>query len=511
MTEMKDYSAEQIIKFFSEKDSKWWEKEGQGRALALFHEAAERVPAYKDFLEKHTIDHTEIKTWEDFQTVPLTSKKDYLKKYPIEQLCWDGTVATQLVYTSTSGSTGEPFYFPRSVAVDVNASIIHEMFLKNSSHGVEGPTLVIIAFGMGIWIGGLITYKAFEIAGQRGGYPISIITPGVNKAEVLNALERVAPHYKQVILAGYPPIVKDIIDEGIERGIDFKKLNMRLLTAAEAYTENFRSYLAEKAGVENLFVDIMSIYGSADIGAMAFETPTAILARRLSMKDEELFKNIFVGAKKTPTLAQYNPLQIQFESVNGEVVLTGTSAIPLVRYAIGDNGGVLSHEDLMGHIKTAGIDWDKEVKASGVKDQYQLPFVYVYERNDFSTTLYGLQIYPETIREALLKDCLNPHVTGKFSMATKFDDEQNQYLEINVELKKGVAMKENGDILCKDGEENLIEAVTKEITEFLKSKNSEFNELSKNLKERAIPRVVLWPAEHPTHFKPGTKQQWIQK
>jgi len=105
MADMKDYSAEQIIQFFSEKDGKWWEKEGQKRALALFHDAAVRVPAYKDFLKKNKIDHTKIQTWVDFQKVPLTSKKDYLRKYPLEQLCWDGKLNKPLVFTATSGST----------------------------------------------------------------------------------------------------------------------------------------------------------------------------------------------------------------------------------------------------------------------------------------------------------------------------------------------------------------------------------------------------------------------
>ncbi|EKD23862.1 MAG: hypothetical protein ACD_81C00165G0013 [uncultured bacterium] len=511
MTAKKDYSAEQIIKFFSEKDSKWWEKEGQARALALFHDAAVRVPAYKDFLKKNKINHTKITTWEDFQSVPLTSKKDYLKKYPLEQLCWDGNLNKPLVFTATSGSTGEPFYFPRTEGVDKNAAIIHEFFLLNNTYNTKKPTLVIVAFGMGIWIGGLITYKAFEIAAQRAGYPVSIITPGLNKKEVLNALEKIAPNYGQVILAGYPPMVKDIIDEGIAQGIDFKKLNMRLVTAAEAYTENFRDYLIEKTGIKNLFHDVMSIYGSADIGAMAFETPTAILMRRLAMRKRELFENIFSEIKKTPTLVQYNPLQILFEAPKGEVVLTGDSAIPLIRYAIGDNGGVAGYDALVGRVEKEGIDWGKEVKKAKIGSTQKLPFVYVYERNDFSTTLYGLQIYPETIREALLKDCLNNHVTGKFSMATSFDGEQNQYLEINIELKKGITVDKNGAVVCKEGEEDLMQTVTKEITEFLKAKNAEFNELSKNLKERATPKIVLWPAEHPTHFKPGTKQKWIQK
>lgn len=501
MAAMKDYSAEQIIKFFSEKDGKWWEKEGQKRALALFHDVAQRVPAYKDFLKKNGIrDHIQIRTWEDFQRVPLTSKKDYLRQYPLEKLCWDGNLNKQLVFTATSGSTGQPFYFPRTAEVDRNAAIIHEFFLRNSSHGTDKSTLVIVAFGMGIWIGGLITYKAFEISADRGKYPVSIITPGINKEEIFKVLKNIAPLYKQVILAGYPPMVKDIIDEGMEQGIDFKKLNLRLVTAAEAYTENFRDYIVGKTGVKNLFQDVMSIYGSADIGAMAFETPTAILARRLAMKNRELFENLFLKIKKTPTLAQYNPMQIMFEALNGEVVLTGNSAIPLIRYAIGDNGGVMGYDEVVGCIKTQGIDWGKEVKRAKLKNTQQLPFVYVYERSDFSTTLYGLQIYPETIREVLLKDALHPHVTGKFSMMTAFDDAQNQYLELHIEMKKG-----------KKESKKLADILTEEIFKFLRENNSEFRELSNHLKDRARPRINLWPAEHPTHFKPGTKQKWIRK
>ena len=39
-------------------------------------------------------------------------------------------------------------------------------------------------------------------------------------------------------------------------------------------------------------------------------------------------------------------------------------------------------------------------KNAGIKNHmYQLPFVYVYERTDMSTTLYGLQIYPEIIKK----------------------------------------------------------------------------------------------------------------
>ena len=207
------YSAEEISSFLHTKKESFLIGEGRKRSLALFHSAAKHVPAYKDFLKKHKIKSEKIKTWRDFQSVPLTNKNDYLRQYPLKALCWDGSLEKPLVFTSTSGSTGEPFYFPRQQMLDWQYSFIAESFLRNSSYGVKGPTLVIIGFGMGVWIGGLITYKAFEIASQRMNHPISIITPGINKGEIFNALRRLSPQFAQTIIVGYPPFVKDVIDE----------------------------------------------------------------------------------------------------------------------------------------------------------------------------------------------------------------------------------------------------------------------------------------------------------
>lgn len=42
----KQYSPAQILKFIHEKKESFWLKERERRALALFHEASRRVPAY---------------------------------------------------------------------------------------------------------------------------------------------------------------------------------------------------------------------------------------------------------------------------------------------------------------------------------------------------------------------------------------------------------------------------------------------------------------------------------
>ncbi len=495
------HSAEQILRFIREKKEDFWNRERERRPLQLFHEAAGRVPAYKDFLKKNKIRPDKIKTFQDFQLVPPINKKNYLQQYPLSKLCWDGSLKKPLVWTSTSGSTGEPFYFPRGHALNWESSILHQLFFENSSLKEKGPTLIIVGFGMGVWIGGLITYQAFEIAARRMDYPISIITPGINKIEIFHALRNLSPNFKQTILVGYPPFIKDIIDETIHERINLRQLHLRILTAAEAYTEKFREYLVKRAGVKNLYLDTLNIYGTADIGTMAWETPTSILMRRLTIQNKKMFREIFSPIEKTPTLAQYNPFFITFESIKDEILLSGSNTIPLIRYAVGDHGGTFNFSDAIEKLKQFNIHFQKEAKKNGLQNNiYKLPFVYVYERKDLSVTLYGLQIYPEIIKEILIEKPFNRFLTGKLTLITKCNKNQNQYLEINLELKKN-----------KITNTRLREFVLRKITDNLIIKNSEFRELHHHLGKRVLPKLVFWPAEHPRYFKPGIKQKWVQK
>lgn len=487
--------------FLKEKNSDFCCLEHKKRSLALFHKAARNVPAYKNFLKKNNIDQKKIKTWEDFQLVTPTNKKNYLKQFSLEQLGWNGHLKKPLIFTSTSGSTGEPFYFHRSFDLDWQSSLVYESFYLNGKYKKDEPVLVIICFGMGTWIGGLIAYQSFHLMQERG-YNISLITPGINKKEIFNSLKKLSPYFKNTILVGYPPFIKDILDEAHSNGINIKKLNLRLIFAAEAFTEKFRDYLAEKASIKNPYLDTMNIYGSADIGTMASETPLSILIRKIAVKKPALFTDIFGVINKTPTLAQFNPLFINFECINGDVVLTGNSEIPLVRYSIGDHGGVYFYNELIDILKKHNIDIKAEAKRAGISDTLrELPFVFVFERNDFSVTLYGLQIYPEIIRETALQSPFNNFLSGKFIMMTKFDKKQNQYLEINFELK------ENINSVPASAKKSLL----KKVVYNLRHKSSEFRELSDHLKNKANPKLVFWPHESTEFFRQGVKQKWVKK
>ena len=470
------------------------------RSLDLFQKAVTEIDAYRDFLSNNSFDPKRVKNLEDFQQIPYTDKKTYLQTNKKIDLIWPQNQTGALWYCSTSGSTGEPYYFPRTDDIAARGSWFAESFLRYSSRG-QGSTLVIIGFGMGVWIGGVITLRSFEIAAERMHTPVAFLPTGYNKKEIFNALRKLSPEYDQTILVGYPPFIKEVIDEAELEGINLHALHLRLMFAAEAFTETFRDYVSKKAGVANTLLDTLNIYGTADLGAMAYETPISILIRQVALKDRLLYQDIFGQIEKTPTLAQYHTDFIEFEEINGELIITSNGAIPLIRYAIGDHGGVFTYEHIENLFRHYGMNLSEEAQKAGIANTVvKRPFVFVYERTDLSANLHGIIIYPEFVKEGLLTTELSACFTERFTMATKHDVHQNQYLEINLELQKNVD-------ISKETEAKAYQS----ITESLKAKSSEFAEISRSRPIEGLLKIVVWPSEHPKYFAPGTKQEWVKK
>ena len=495
----KDLSS-YIIHQIKSQTADFWQKTKKNNALRIFNLAKKRVPAYIDFLNKNKFNN--YRRISNFKLLPIIDKKNYLIRYSLSDLTINGHLNQPLIFTSTSGSTGQPFYFNRSFSLDWRTSIIHELFYLHGNYRKREPVLAIVCFGMGVWIGGIITYQTFRLLQERG-YNVSIITPGINKQEIFNALRNLGREYKNIILVGYPPFIKDIIDEASSNGIDWSNFRVRLIFAAETFTEDFRDYISQAVQIRNPFLDTMNIYGTAELGAMAFETPLAILIRRICSQKYNFFEAIFNKAQKTPTLCQYIPSFISFETEGEDILVSGDNTMPLVRYKLGDHGGEYSFTEMVNKLKELGIDLRKEAKKFGIeKHWYELPFVYVYERDDFSTNLYGLQVYPEPIKQALLKKPLSNYLTGKFTLETRFDSKQNQYLLIHLETRKD----RNGVV-----PESIKRQALNIIVEKLEAKNSEYRELRRFLGRRALPRLQFWPAEDSKYFKPGIKQKWTIK
>lgn len=472
-------------------------RSGERTVLKLFKTAAARVPAYRDFLKKNRIRPQTITKIDDFEKVPPMTKENYLRAYPLEKLCWDGVVGPG-VFAATSGSTGEPFYFPRNDILERQSATYHEQFLKNAGIKRQEPTLVIIGFGMGVWIGGLITYKAFQLLAQDG-YSMTILAPGANAEEILEALRNLGKKFRHIVLCGYPPFLKDVVDQGLD--IPWRALRPKFLFAAEAFSEEFRDYIAERTGMKDPTKDTTNIYGTADLGTMASESPLAISIRRRAVTRPDLFRSIFQEAHRLPTLAQFHPEYTHFEAPQGEILISGNSALPLIRYQIGDRGGVVPFAAMAEKLGKKSSDFAadealRKLAASSVP----WPFVFVYERSDLATKLYGAIIYPEHIRRGLLDKDAQKRLTGKFTIMTAKDSSQNQYLEVHMELRKSYLETKTFKKYVRD-----------RIVGMLLQHNAEYKYLSGLMPGRVEPRLKFWEHGHPLHFKNNIKQKWVKK
>jgi len=494
-------NIDQSLTDLKTKPASFWERKGEQKVLELFNFVYKATPAYQRFLKSRHIDGRKIKTLEDFKTLPVASKENYLRKANFIDLIPFRDISKAKTISSTSGSTGEPFYFPRGDGEDSQYEYLAEVFLKNQFEIDKKTTLGIIGFGLGIWIGGIFTYRNFNKISCKG-YPFTLAPIG-NTAEIyLDVVKKFGALFDQIILMGYAPFVKDIIDEAKDYGIDWKDYNLRILTAAEGYSEKYKDYVVKKASLKNPLFDFVNIYGTVELGTMANESPISNLIRKIAVQNKEVFETIFPKANRLPTLVQYHPQIIYFEEVEGEVIATGYgSSIPLIRYRFPDIGGVIPYDDMIAKLKGVGIDILEEAKKHKIDRRVlRLPFVYIYDRADHAVILRGANIYPEEIKTALHHKSLEDFVTGKFTMIKKEDRKMDEYLEVNIELKKRIKKSKKKEKLIK-------KILTKELVE----SNSEFAYLHSLDPVRLTPEIFLWPYQHEKYFKLRGKQKWTIK
>jgi phenylacetate-CoA ligase len=480
----------------------YWEKLGQKKTIELANFTVKNVLAYQCFLRRRGVKRKKVRNFDDFKALPLVNKKNYLNKSKYIDLFPKDYINEITTISSTSGSTGEPFYFPRGEEQDKQYEYVAEVYLRNQFEIDKYRTLAINGFGLGIWIGGIFTYKVFNKIATKG-YRLSIAPTGRNKDIFLQTFKKIASVYDQVVLMGYPPFIKDVVDEGLNFGINWKKHKLRIMTATEGFSEKFRDYLVNKTGIENALIDTLNIYGSVELGTMSHETPITILIRKIAESNKKIFNEIFPGVRIMPTLVQYYPHIVYFEQVKDEVVASGHgSSFPLIRYQFFDKGGVCTFDEMVSKLSDMGIDVIKEARKAGIKNSmFRLPFVYVHERSDFVVNLRGANIYPGNIRSALEEKQLESYVTGKFTMIKREDRYLNEYLEINIEMKKGVLKSKK-----------LKKKLSKAIVDTLLKQNSEFMNMYTSESDKATPRVKLFTNEHPKYFSNDlVKQKWILK
>lgn len=464
-------------------------------ALRLFAQVAGEVPAYADFLAGKGIDPAAVQSFDDFRGLPLTTKDNYLRHYPLARLCRQGRLEDCDMIAVSSGSTGEPTFWPRSVSDEYSVALRFEQVFHDSFHADTRRTLALVCFSLGTWIGGMYTADCCRHLAAKG-YPITVATPGNNKNEIFRVIDKLGGLFDQIVLLGYPPFIKDVIDSGRAQGVDWTRLNTRLVFAGEVFSEEWRGLVCERAGATQPCYDTAALYGTADAGVLGNETPLSIAIRRHLARHPELARELF-GKSRLPTLAQYDPLARFFEVSEGTLLFSGDHGIPLVRYHIADEGGIIPCDELLAHLNARGFDPVAELGGWGARGVRDLPFVYVFGRSHFVVSYFGANVYPENIAVGLEQPDVRDWVTGKFVMEVREGADRNVRLAIVIELAPGEAASEARR-----------SAAARSIERELCRLNSEYANYVPA--EYRPPHVELKPAGDPEWFPPGVKHRYTR-
>jgi phenylacetate-CoA ligase len=474
-----------------------WHRHASGEAqlLALFRSAVEHVPAYRSFLAAHGIDSSGVKSLADFQCLPLMTKQNYMRAYSLSERCRGGDLSACDMLAVSSGSTGTPMIWPRSVVHELDIAYRFEQVF-HAFHADERPTLAVVCFAMGAWVGGMFTAACCRHLAAKG-YPITVVTPGNKKDEIFRVIQEVGPHYGQVVLLGYPPFIKDIIDSGRAGGIAWSRYNPKLVFAGEVFSEEWRALVCERIGAGDACTATASLYGTADGGVLGNETPLSIKLRKFLAARPELAREVF-GESRLPTLVQYDPLSRWFEVHDGTLVVSGDNGVPLLRYHIADKGGIIPYAEMVKIVADAGGNQRDALLRQGERGVWQLPFVYLFGRADFTVSYFGANVYPENISVGLEQAAVRDWVSGKFVLQVVETADRNEALSIVVELLPGVQ-----DEAAKH------EVITDAVLQQLRRLNSEFSNYVPVEYQR--PQITLKPAGDPEWFPAGIKHRYTRK
>jgi phenylacetate-CoA ligase len=389
----------------------------------------------------------------------------------------------------STGSTGEPAVWPRFITHELESTARFEQILAGAFGADERRTLGVICFALGNWVGGLYTLACCRHLAAKG-YPLTMVSPGNQPREILRALRALDAHFDQRILFGYPPFLKDVVDFGIDSGFDWGAKPTRVVLAGEVFSEEWRAALCARLGAGDPTRATASLYGTADAGVIANETPLSIRIRRALARRPDAARELF-GEARLPTLCQYDPRHRYFEVEDGWLLFSGDGGAPLLRYKILDRGGVLPFEAMLEFLRRERVELEPGTSGD------PLPFVYVFGRSHFAISYYGANVYPENVSVGLEQPEFAALITGKFVLEVKHDAQQNAELWLTVELARGAAPGPgaNADIAAS-------------VRHHLDRLNSEFQSYVPDV--RRTPRIELRPLGDSEYFPVGVKHRYTR-
>ncbi|HID55507.1 TPA: phenylacetate--CoA ligase [Candidatus Poribacteria bacterium] len=346
----------------------------------------EKVPLYRKKFDEIGLKPEDIKSLDDLEKLPFTTKDDLRENYPFGLFA---VPMDQLVRIhASSGTTGKPTVvgYTRN-----DIEIWAEVMARTLGCGeVTERDVVQNAYGYGLFTGGLgIHYGAEKI-----GATVIPISGGNTKRQIM-----IMQDFGSTVLTCTPSYALYIAEVAEEMGVDLKELNLRVgFFGAEPWSESMRKQIEERLGLHAL-----DIYGLSEV------IGPGVANECMCKNGLHIFDDHFIPEVINPETGERLPY-----GEEGELVFTCITkeALPLIRYRTRDITRLIPEPCPCGrtHIRMARV--------SG--------------RSDDMLIIRGVNVFPSQIESVLMEiEETEPHYQIIVDRVNQLD-----VLEVQVEVNE---------------------------------------------------------------------------
>lgn len=323
-----------------------------------------KVPFYKKKLDQANVKPEDIKTLEDIQKIPFTTKYELRDTYPYGLVAANMEEIVEL--HASSGTTGTPVvdaYTEKDIDI-WSDSMARTLAMAGATH----KDIIQNAYGYGLFTGGLgVHYGA-----RRLGAHIVPISAGNTQRQIT-----VMRDFGTTLLTCTPSYSLYLSEAIKDMGIDFSKLKLRAgCFGAEPWTNDMRDEIEEK-----LNISAHDIYGLTEIIGPGVSAECEA-KNGLHVNEDYFYPEII-----NPDTGEVLPEGEKGELVFTTLTRTGT---PLLRY------------------RTRDITYLFREKCPCGRTTIKMHRL--YGRNDDMMIIRGVNVFPSQIEEILIQiEGTQPH------------------------------------------------------------------------------------------------------
>ncbi|MBI4010887.1 MAG: phenylacetate--CoA ligase [Candidatus Rokubacteria bacterium] len=334
------------------------------RLRVLVAYVAERVPFYRERLDRAGARPDDIRSLADVARLPFTTKADFRDTYPFGLLAVPMEEVVRL--HASSGTTGKPIvvaYTRRDL--ETWSEVMARTLMAG---GVTRADVVHNAYGYGLFTGGL----GFHYGAERLGATVIPISGGFTERQLM-ALQ----DFGSTVLCCTPSYSLHLAEALEEAGLGPKDLRLRVgFFGAEPWTEGMRAAIEAR-----LDIMALNIYGLSEVigPGVSVECP--------ERRGMHLAEDHFLAEVIDPVTLEPVP-----PGATGELVLTTLTkeALPLLRYRTRD----------LTSIEPAPCACGRTL----------VRMARIMARTDDMLIIRGVNVYPSQIEHALMQlEELEPH------------------------------------------------------------------------------------------------------